>query len=69
MRPGIYKVRVQIVPILCFECHKHIKVVRGYLYSNAFVALQKVSDTQQMTALIADLRKRDPHNYTDGLQL
>jgi len=60
MRPGIYKVRVQIVPILCFECHKHIKVVRGYLYGNAFVALQKVSDTQQMTALIADLRKRDP---------
>jgi len=60
MRPGIYKVRVQIAPILCFECHKHVKVVRGYLYGNAFVALHKVSDTQQMTALIADLRKRDP---------
>ena len=60
MRPGIYKVRVQIAPIICFHCHQHIKVVRGYLYGNVFVALQNVSDTRQMTALIADLRKRDP---------
>ena len=67
MRPGIYKVRVQIAPILCFECHKHIKVVRGYRYGNAFVALQKVSDTQQITALIADLRKRDPTITPVGL--
>src|SRR5215472_458910 len=44
IRPVVYKVRVQIAPIICFKCHERIKAVRGYLYGNAFVALENVSD-------------------------
>jgi len=59
MRPAVYNVRVQIVPISCLKCHERIKAVRGYLYGSAFVTLENVSDTRQMAALIADLRRRD----------
>jgi hypothetical protein len=69
-RAVLYKVRVQIAPIFCFECQKRIRVVRGYLYGSAFVALQDVSDTRQMACLIADLRKHDstitPVSFGDG---
>jgi hypothetical protein len=67
MQPAIYSVRVQIAPILCWQCCKRIKAVRGYIYNDStlrqgevFVALRKVNDTRQLIALIADLRQRDP---------
>jgi hypothetical protein len=55
----VIKVRVQIAPIICFKCEERIKAVRGYVYGNAFVALENVSDRRQLAALIEDLRKHD----------
>jgi hypothetical protein len=60
MQTTLYNVRVQIAPIICFNCVQRIKTVRGYLYGRAFVTLENVSDKRQMVALITDLRKHDP---------
>jgi hypothetical protein len=70
VRPAVFKVSVQIAPIICLNCHERIKAVRGYLYDNAFVALENVSDKRQVAALVTDLRKRDttitPVGFGDG---
>ena len=55
----VHNVRVQVAPVICFNCDERIKAVRGYLYGRAFVALENVSDRRQMVALITDLRKHD----------
>jgi hypothetical protein len=36
-----------------------IKAVRGYLFGNIFISLKNISDHRQISALVADLRKRD----------
>jgi hypothetical protein len=67
MSANTYSVQVQIAPIICFRCRKQIKVVRGYVYDEAFVPLIDVSDHRRMTALVDDLRKRDPAITPVGL--
>ena len=59
-------VQLQLAPIRCWKCHQPMKATRGYIFepsevpgSKAFIALKLVSDTRQLTALIADLRKTD----------
>jgi hypothetical protein len=67
LQPGVPQiVRGQLAPIHCWKCGARIKAVRGYVFAElevpdeqVFVALRKVSDTRQLTALTADLRKRD----------
>jgi hypothetical protein len=60
-------VRLQLAPILCWKCRQPIKAARGYAFdrpddpqSQAFIALQLVSDTRHLATLVADLRKHDP---------
>jgi hypothetical protein len=61
IQPGVPQpVRLQLAPIICFRCRKRIKAVRGYVYGEAFIPLIDVSDQVQVTALVEDLRKRDP---------
>jgi hypothetical protein len=68
LEPGVPQaVRLQLAPIRCWKCRQGIKAVRGYVFGDTavpdeqvFIALQKVTDTRQLVALVADLRKHDP---------
>lgn len=67
LQPGVpYTVRLQLAPIRCWKCAERIKAARGYVFGDpdipdehVFILLRQVSDTRQLTALVADLRKRD----------
>ena len=68
IKPGTAQpVRLQLAPILCWKCRQPMKAARGYAFdrpddpqSQAFIALELVSDTRHLAALVADLRKHDP---------
>ncbi len=62
-----YPVRVQLTPTRCWKCARRIKAARGYVFTHeevpdepVFIALEHVTDTRQLAALISDLRKQDP---------
>ena len=62
-----YPVRVQLTPTRCWKCGQRMKAARGYVFFHeevpdepVFIALEHVTDTRQLTALISDLRKQDP---------
>jgi len=82
VQPGIpHPVRLQFAPIRCWKCHQPMKAARGYIFGHpdddrqqAFIALRLVSDTRQLAALVADLRKADlsiapvGHNYSKAMK-
>jgi hypothetical protein len=62
-----YPIRVQLTPTRCWKCGQRIKAARGYIFTHeevpdepVFIALEHVTDTRQLTALISNLRKQDP---------
>jgi hypothetical protein len=58
-RPGRMEVKIQIASITCWRCHLPIKVVRGYVLNDNVIPLAEISDTDAVTALAEQLRRKD----------
>lgn len=59
-RPGRRVVELQMAGISCWKCRSPIRVVRGYVINDHFVALAEISDTGAVCTLVEALRRQDP---------